>query len=44
MEIRAGFELTTNKFAACPLEPLAYRVMAGIVGLDLTGLSERQGS
>ena len=26
MEIRAGFEPTTNSFADCPLEPLEYRI------------------
>ena len=34
MEIRAGFEPATNRFAVCPLEPLEYRIMAGIAGLE----------
>ena len=36
MEIRAGFEPATNRFAVCPLEPLEYRIMAGIAGLEPT--------
>ena len=36
MEIRVGFEPTTNSFADCPLEPLEYRIMAGIVGIEPT--------
>ena len=34
MEIRAGFEPAINSFADCPLEPLEYRIMAGIAGLE----------
>ena len=34
MEIRAGFEPATNRFAVCPLEPLEYRIMAGIAGFE----------
>ena len=34
MEIRAGFEPATNRFAVCPLKPLEYRIMAGIAGLE----------
>ena len=34
MEIRAGFEPATNSFADCPLEPLEYRIMAGIAGFE----------
>ena len=34
MEIRAGFEPATNRFAICPLEPLEYRIMAGIAGFE----------
>ena len=34
MEIRAGFEPAINRFAVCPLEPLEYRVMAGIAGFE----------
>ena len=30
-----------NRFAVCPLEPLEYRIMAGIAGLEPTGLSQR---
>ena len=41
MEIRAGFEPAINRFAVCPLEPLEYRIMAGIAGLEPTGLSQR---
>ena len=36
MEIRAGFEPATNRFAICPLEPLEYRIMAGTVGFEPT--------
>ena len=36
MEIRAGFEPATNRFAVCPLKPLEYRIMAGIAGLEPT--------
>ena len=36
MEIRAGFEPAINSFADCPLEPLEYRIMAGIAGLEPT--------
>ena len=36
MEIRVGFEPTTNSFADCPLKPLEYRIMAGIVGIEPT--------
>ena len=36
MEIRAGFEPAINRFAVCPLEPLEYRIMAGIAGLEPT--------
>ena len=36
MEIRAGFEPASNSFADCPLEPLEYRIMAGIAGLEPT--------
>ena len=31
MEIRVGFEPTINSFAGCPLQPLEYRIMAGIL-------------
>ena len=34
MEIRAGFEPAINRFAVCPLEPLEYRIMAGIAGFE----------
>ena len=34
MEIRAGFEPAINSFADCPLEPLEYRIMAGIAGFE----------
>ena len=34
MEIRAGFEPAANSFADCPLEPLEYRIMAGIAGFE----------
>ena len=34
MEIRAGFEPATNRFAVCPLKPLEYRIMDGIAGLE----------
>ena len=34
MEIRAGFEPATNRFAVYPLEPLEYRIMAGTAGLE----------
>ena len=35
MEIRAGFEPATNRFAVCPLEPLEYRIMLVIrAGLE----------
>ena len=34
MEIRAGFEPAINRFADCPLEPLEYRIMAGIAGFE----------
>lgn len=36
MEIRVGFEPTINSFAGCPLQPLEYRIMAGIVGFKPT--------
>ena len=36
MEIRAGFEPATNRFAVCPLKPLEYRIVAGIAGLEPT--------
>ena len=34
MEIRAGFEPATNRFAVSPLEPLDNRIMAGIAGFE----------
>ena len=35
MEIRVGFEPTTNSFADCPLEPLEYRIILVIrAGLE----------
>ena len=36
LEIRVGFEPTINSFAGCPLQPLEYRIMAGIVGFKPT--------
>ena len=34
MEIRAGVEPAINRFAVCPLDPLEYRIMAGIAGFE----------
>ena len=36
LEIRVGFEPTINSFAGCPLQPLEYRIMVGIVGFEPT--------
>ena len=36
LEIRVGFEPTINSFAGCPLQPLEYRIMVGIVGFKPT--------
>ena len=36
MEIRAGFEPAINSFADRPLEPLEYRIIAEIAGLEPT--------
>ena len=34
LDIRVGFEPTINSFAGCPLQPLEYRIMVGIVGFE----------
>lgn len=44
MEIRVGFEPTINSFAGCPLQPLEYRIMAGIVGLEPTVPASKAGA
>lgn len=30
LEIRVGFEPTSNSFAGCPLKPLEYRIVTGL--------------
>lgn len=44
MEIRVGFEPTINSFAGCPLQPLEYRIMAGIVGFEPTVPASKVGA
>lgn len=44
MEIRVGFEPTINSFAGCPLQPLEYRIMVGIVGFKPTVPASKAGA
>ena len=44
LEIRVGFEPTINSFAGCPLQPLEYRIMAGIVGFEPTVPASKAGA
>ena len=44
MEIRAGFEPAINSFADCPLEPLEYRIIAEIAGLEPTMSVSKSGA
>ena len=44
MEIRVGFEPTINSFAGCPLQPLEYRIMVGIVGFEPTVPASKAGA
>ena len=44
LEIRVGFEPTINSFAGCPLQPLEYRIMVGIVGFEPTVPASKAGA